>query len=142
MVGHAGKPSFKDAAYEPVGPSSSGEYSAGLSSTKEPIGDIRRDSVSINSTSYLNLRQSMSASPAPNMPFPHADYASASVAAATRPQTSAAGKSHKANNSSWDLLAGIKKDFEGFDPRNAREAHLQFAQGDIPNNTVSSQMSC
>lgn len=43
---------------------------------------------------------------------------------------------HRHGASSWDILNGIRKDFEGFDPRNATEAHLQFAQGDMPNNLV------
>ena len=148
MVGHAAKPSFKDSAYEPVGlvhPSNrvSDDYDCGLTPTKEQGDGTRRDSISLNSAAHLNPRQSMSASPRP-MPFPHADYASASAAAATIPSasqaTSSTTKSHKANNSSWDLLAGIRKDFEDFDPRNAREAHLQFAQGDIPDNSVSLQV--
>ncbi|KAI0092959.1 Mechanosensitive ion channel-domain-containing protein [Irpex rosettiformis] len=38
---------------------------------------------------------------------------------------------------SWDLLAGIKKwehSYEEFDSRNASATHLQFAQGDMPQN--------
>ncbi|TDL26257.1 hypothetical protein BD410DRAFT_784344 [Rickenella mellea] len=47
--------------------------------------------------------------------------------------------SHPTNsrNSSWDLLSGIKKfehEYEEFDSRNASEAHLQFADGDLPKN--------
>jgi hypothetical protein len=41
---------------------------------------------------------------------------------------------------SWDLLAGIRKwehSYEEFDSRNASATHLQFAQGDIPQNRVS-----
>lgn len=41
------------------------------------------------------------------------------------------------HNNSWDLLAGIKKfehSYEGFDSRNASEAHLAFADGDVPKN--------
>ncbi|KAG8747158.1 hypothetical protein FRC10_002207 [Ceratobasidium sp. 414] len=37
-------------------------------------------------------------------------------------------------NPSWDLLAGIGRDIEGFDTRNASQAHLQFAEGDMPKN--------
>jgi hypothetical protein len=43
-------------------------------------------------------------------------------------------------SSSWDLLSGVKKfeqDYQGFDTRNASEAHLVFADGDVPNNKVS-----
>lgn len=44
-------------------------------------------------------------------------------------------------NSSWDILDGIKKfkhEYEEFDPKNASETHLAFADGDIPKNKVSS----
>lgn len=50
--------------------------------------------------------------------------------------------SHKSDNnrtSSWDLLAGIKKiehSYEEFDSRNASQAHLAYADGDIPKNKV------
>jgi hypothetical protein len=43
---------------------------------------------------------------------------------------------------SWDMLAGLKKmehSYEEFDPaRNATEPHLAFAEGDLPDNKVSS----
>lgn len=42
-------------------------------------------------------------------------------------------------NGSWDLLAGIRKwehSYEEFDTRNASHEHLQFAQGDMPQNKV------
>lgn len=35
----------------------------------------------------------------------------------------------RSRSSSWDLFGGIQKDWEGFDSRNASEAHLQFADG-------------
>ncbi|CUA66917.1 putative MscS family protein C1183,11 [Schizosaccharomyces pombe 972h-] [Rhizoctonia solani] len=41
---------------------------------------------------------------------------------------------HHPRNQSWDFLSGITKDIEGFDTRNASQAHLQFAEGDIPKN--------
>lgn len=46
--------------------------------------------------------------------------------------------------SSWDLLAGIRKfehSYEEFDTRNASEAHLAFAEGDIPSNGVSEPLN-
>ena len=42
--------------------------------------------------------------------------------------------------SSWDLLGGARKfneAYEQFDPRNASEQHLVFADGDLPNSKVS-----
>ncbi|QRV94149.1 transporter, small conductance mechanosensitive ion channel (MscS) family protein [Ceratobasidium sp. AG-Ba] len=39
-------------------------------------------------------------------------------------------------NPSWDLLSGITKDIEGFDTRHASQAHLQFAEGDMPKNRL------
>ncbi|CCM01460.1 uncharacterized protein FIBRA_03513 [Fibroporia radiculosa] len=48
---------------------------------------------------------------------------------------------HPANNrSSWDLLGGIRRlehSYVEFDPRRASEAHLVFAEGDLPKNAVS-----
>ena len=40
---------------------------------------------------------------------------------------------------SWDMLAGIRKfehSYEAFTPSNASEAHLAFAEGDMPTNRV------
>ncbi|KDQ53484.1 hypothetical protein JAAARDRAFT_209850 [Jaapia argillacea MUCL 33604] len=39
--------------------------------------------------------------------------------------------------SSWDVLAGIKTQYEEFDSRNASQAHLAFAEGDIPKDKFS-----
>lgn len=44
---------------------------------------------------------------------------------------------HGSRSGSWDLLAGIKRfehSYEGFSPSNASEAHLAFAEGDMPKN--------
>ncbi|KAG8685940.1 hypothetical protein FRC11_009802 [Ceratobasidium sp. 423] len=43
---------------------------------------------------------------------------------------------HHPRNQSWDFLSGITKDIDGYDTRNATEAHLQFAEGDIPKNRL------
>ncbi|KIL66205.1 hypothetical protein M378DRAFT_186034 [Amanita muscaria Koide BX008] len=37
---------------------------------------------------------------------------------------------------SWDVLSGLKKDYEAFDPRNAKEAYLVYADGDVPKNKL------
>ncbi|KAH9963910.1 Mechanosensitive ion channel-domain-containing protein [Russula dissimulans] len=47
---------------------------------------------------------------------------------------------HSVRNSSWDLLGGARKfgqAYEQFDPRNASEQHLVFADGDLPNAKAS-----
>ena len=47
---------------------------------------------------------------------------------------------HSSRNSSWDLLGGARKfgqAYEHFDPRNASEEHLVFADGDLPNSKVT-----
>ena len=47
---------------------------------------------------------------------------------------------HNPRGSSWDLLGGARKineAYEHFDPRNASEQHLVFADGDLPNSKVS-----
>lgn len=38
--------------------------------------------------------------------------------------------------SSWDLLKKFEHGYEEFDSRNASQAHLAFADGDIPKNKV------
>jgi hypothetical protein len=45
--------------------------------------------------------------------------------------------------SSWDLLGGARKfneAYEQFDPRNASEQHLVFADGDLPNSKASRRL--
>lgn len=47
---------------------------------------------------------------------------------------------HNPRSSSWDLLGGARKfneAYEQFDPRNASEQHLVFADGDLPNSKAS-----
>ena len=49
-------------------------------------------------------------------------------------------RGHTGKSPSWDLLAGYRKfehSYEEFDTRNASEKHLVFADGDVPNSTVS-----
>ena len=48
-------------------------------------------------------------------------------------------KSHNGRTSSWDILSGVRKieqSYEEFDSRNASQAHLIYADGDIPKNKV------
>ncbi|KAF9012331.1 hypothetical protein BDQ17DRAFT_1232693 [Cyathus striatus] len=43
-------------------------------------------------------------------------------------------------NASWDLFAGVRKfeqQYEQFDSRNASEAHLVYADGDVPKNKLA-----
>lgn len=52
----------------------------------------------------------------------------------------AGGRGHISKSPSWDLLAGYRKfehSYEEFDTRKASEKHLVFADGDVPNTTVS-----
>ena len=47
---------------------------------------------------------------------------------------------HNPRNSRWDLLGGARKfvqAYEQFEPRNASEQHLFFADGDLSNSKVS-----
>jgi len=49
------------------------------------------------------------------------------------------GRPTNSRNSSWDVFSGLKRfeqGYEQFDTRNASEAHLQFADGDVPNGKV------
>jgi len=50
------------------------------------------------------------------------------------------GISSNGHSSSWDILAGIKKfeqEYDAYDAKNASEALLAFADGDVPKNKVS-----
>lgn len=56
------------------------------------------------------------------------------------PGQSSGFQHHDNRSGSWDLLAGIRKfeqSYEEFDSRNASQAHLAFAEGDMPKNGVS-----
>lgn len=48
-------------------------------------------------------------------------------------------------SSSWDVLSGTMKRFEHsyeeFDTRNASNAHLAYAEGDMPNNKVRAMLT-
>lgn len=54
------------------------------------------------------------------------------------------GRTHPAGrNQSWDLLGGARKlgqAYERFDPRNASEDHLAFADGDLPKSKASAAL--
>jgi len=48
-------------------------------------------------------------------------------------------KLHNGRTSSWDILSGVRKieqSYEEFDSRHASQAHLIYADGDIPKNKV------
>ena len=50
---------------------------------------------------------------------------------------------HSNRNSTWDVFGGARRlghAYEQFDPRNASEQHLAFADGDLPNSKVSCQL--
>jgi hypothetical protein len=52
-------------------------------------------------------------------------------------------KQHNPRGASWDLLGGARKfneAYEQFDPRNASEQHLVFADGDLPNSKASPRL--
>ncbi|KAI5123926.1 hypothetical protein M0805_006343 [Coniferiporia weirii] len=101
----------------------------------------RSDSFSMNSMSPLAPRANADSLPTMrSMPVAQ-DYSIgySPGPGAGRPPLSQAttGRTHRANSSSWDVLAGLRKfeqSYEGFDSRNATEDHLRFAQGDMPNN--------
>ncbi|KAJ7188245.1 Mechanosensitive ion channel-domain-containing protein [Mycena filopes] len=64
---------------------------------------------------------------------PHAGYDPEQAAGMPRPPHTPGG--------SWDLLSGVRKmehSYQEFDPsRNASEAHLAYAEGDVPNTGAS-----
>ncbi|KAF9820412.1 hypothetical protein IEO21_01421 [Rhodonia placenta] len=55
-----------------------------------------------------------------------------------RTETAEYGRPHHSRSSgSWDLLGGIRHSYVDYDPRRASQAHLAFAEGDIPNNAFA-----
>lgn len=49
------------------------------------------------------------------------------------------GTTQTRRTASWDLLSGVKKlehSYEQFDSRHASQAHLVYADGDVPKNRV------
>ncbi|TFK75422.1 hypothetical protein BDN72DRAFT_757999 [Pluteus cervinus] len=55
-------------------------------------------------------------------------------------ETSPNSPNLKKRTNSWDFMAGLKKlesSYEGFDSRHASQAHLVFADGDVPKNKLS-----
>ncbi|KAG6844569.1 hypothetical protein H0H87_005911, partial [Tephrocybe sp. NHM501043] len=68
-------------------------------------------------------------------PLPHTAQVAFGVQDAERGPAPEGLPYSRSRNSSWDLLAGIKKlehSYEEFDMRNASQAHLAYADGDIP----------
>ena len=96
----------------------------------------RGDSFSVHS--HAPLAPKANTEPMPTMPGMPVPQNFSQSSGATRPPVShsSTGLTHRAQSSSWDLLAGLRKEAEGFDTRNASESHLQFAQGDMPNTKV------
>ncbi|KAI3618916.1 serine threonine protein kinase [Moniliophthora roreri] len=83
----------------------------------------------------LLSRSSDSANRRARMMEPTPDYAERGrIPGMPTPSTHRPGMSR---NSSWDLLKRFEHSYEEFDSRNARENHLAFADGDVPQNKVS-----
>ncbi|KAL5528473.1 hypothetical protein ACEPAF_7609 [Sanghuangporus sanghuang] len=131
--------------YSPVAlthPGNTGSYENSPSSAYPPPfsrvsvdrdDNSRGDSFSVHSHAPLAPRANTEPMPTmPGMPVPR-DYSRTSSATKAPGSQSTTGLTHRTQNSSWDLLAGLRKEAEGFDTRNATESHLQFAQGDMPN---------
>jgi hypothetical protein len=49
-------------------------------------------------------------------------------------------KPENVHNTSWDVLKVQEHSFEAFDSRNTRELHMAYADGDTPEEGVSSTM--
>jgi hypothetical protein len=110
-------------------------------SAEHSTHDIRtirtvRSSMSIDSNSPLNPTLGQSTTYPPR----HVQIApdSGPPPGPSMPEPNVSGKmGHGSRNASWDLLAGFR-DFEAgygqYDSRNASEAYLAFAEGDIPQN--------
>lgn len=57
-----------------------------------------------------------------------------------RTETADSDRQENRRSGSWDILGGMRRlehSYVEFDPRRASQAHLAYAEGDMPKNTVS-----
>lgn len=103
---------------------------------------------SLSYTSHMPLNKNNAAQSTTSLPAQHGAY----VDGLSQPQVGLEGLPPQANydlqqpgqhtpstrHSSWDMLGARKigQAYERFDPRNASEQHLAFADGDLPNSKV------
>ena len=141
-------PSFMSFAKGPANRStdllmSQGKRSLDVKSSLDVTDDLEH-ATSLSYTSGMQLNAQSTTS----LPPQHGDHPSQTQAGreGNPPQVYFDSQSesqrpqHKSRNSSWDLLGGARKfgqAYEHFDPRNASEQHLVFADGDLPNSKVS-----
>jgi hypothetical protein len=108
------------------------------------VTDDLEHATSLSYTSHIPLnRDPNPAQSTTSIPPQHADIPSQTQAdrEGDPPQVyfESHSQGHNPRSSSWDLLGGARKlgqAYEQFDPRNASEQHLVFADGDLPNSKV------
>jgi hypothetical protein len=110
--------------------------------TDHPIDTRGADSFSVHSRTPLASSAAMSTYPPPPMPQPGVNKEGgydAESRAGSQTDLRQRQSRHGMGGSSWDLLSGIKNfeaEYETYDSRKASEAHLAFAEGDLPNTKV------
>lgn len=142
----------KRSEYEAVTSASGHEEDISLAprhSLGTPTINSQYDAVSMHSSAPLNPNpQDGSTYPPPPLPSSSAHGHVQFTQEMPAPQpvrpgfpqvSSSSTGGHTARNPSWDVLGGYRKfesSYEAFDSRNASEAHLAFADGDVPKNAV------
>ena len=134
-------PLGRSQGYGPVGIQHPDEDKPGLSSRRTSYDTTREgdyDAKSYASTTPLGDPPSYPPLPNKHVHMPdggshhqHIDGLPYSSSSQSRP--------HNSRDSSWDLLAGVHKfehGYQEFDTRKVSETHLQFAEGDIPQNRL------
>jgi hypothetical protein len=101
------------------------------------------DQASVHSRTPLSSAVDMSAYPPPP-PMPEPKPSRVTYDPESRAGSTTDLRSRAARGSTWDLLSNIKNfeaEYEGYDSRKASEAHLAFAEGDLPNTKVKGIVS-
>lgn len=131
-----------------------GFYSIEPSPSEEKLSTDGHDdldgSTSLSYASRMPLKNSNFEQSATSLPLQHGDTLDSSAQAQAAHSFDREGlpsnshpQGHHHPSHSWDLLGGARKigqAYEQFDPRNASEQHLAFADGDLPNTKVRCQL--
>lgn len=153
MASFAGRPPRSDGDYEQIALRHPDDHSPNTAAFiagghgHEPVASTTRpaDSLSLHSNTPLAPQQQRYQSMPQRPPLPQGTVSQGSESPTVENVGYGHGKPYAGGadstrpNSSWDLLAGIRKfehEYSEFDSRHANEPHLRFADGDVPKNKV------
>jgi hypothetical protein len=137
----------KHSGYHSVDFSAEGKRPLELKDSLDVNDDLDR-AASLSYSSHMPLNKNNPAQSTASLPAQH----SASIDNLSQPQVGLEGlpsqdyhasqsqspHTHSSRKSSWDMLGAHKigQAYEQFDPRNASEQHLAFADGDLPKASI------